>query len=178
MRKQIPDDCEMCSTEAPNLTTIKVEGALLRVCPRCTQFGNIVVEKKPVTRGSPSAIRSSPNRSSRPLRRPPIRRRSTSGLERELIDDYDRVIRNARQAKKLPHERLASLTGISVATLRSIESGKMRPTDRDAKTIERELSLNLFTESEIELEFSEKKKKRATTFGDIAVIKRYDLDKD
>ena len=46
MRKKVVETCEMCSAEASNPVTIKVEGALLRVCHRCTSFGNIVEDPR------------------------------------------------------------------------------------------------------------------------------------
>ncbi len=173
MKRKKIETCEMCSAEIANPTTIKVEGALLRVCQRCTSFGNIVREKAPVGKQrkvvpTKSRVRTTAKRSfsSKPAKQ-----------DAELASDYHQLIRQARQKKKIDHEKLATMTGISVASLKSIESGKMRPTDRDARKLERELGIELLFALEQELEFADKTKKKATTLGDIAVIKKFDYKK-
>ena len=172
MKRQSNDPCEMCSAEVSNLITIKVAGALLRVCPRCTSFGNVVAER-PKTVSKPISKRTQikPSRSSPPRRRVGSRPKQT---DEELIDDYDRVIKSGRMKQKLSHEQLASKTGISVSSLKSMEAGKIRPTDRDARIIQRELRVSLFSALDIEPEFADRKKKKATTLGDIAVFRKFD----
>ncbi|MCY3411282.1 MAG: TIGR00270 family protein [Candidatus Heimdallarchaeota archaeon] len=167
------ETCEMCSANVANPTTIKVEGALLRVCPRCTSFGNVVKEPQPA-KSTPARGRST----SRVAPKSKTYSNKSSAPESELIVDYASEIRQSRQKMKLTHEKLSSMTGISVASLKSFEAGKMRPTDKDAKRIERELGIELFVSMDQELEYGEKKKKKATTLGDIAVIRKYDYDRD
>lgn len=176
MKRRTTEECEMCSASVANPTTIKVEGALLSVCSNCTSFGNIVKEQTQVPlsqhkKGSRTKGRVKPTE-----KKKVVTSSKPKPVEAELVTDFDVVIRQARQKKKLSHEKLSALTGITVATLKSIESGKMRPTDRDAKKIERELGVELLFKLDVELEHAEKTKKRATTLGDIAVIRKYDYD--
>ncbi len=164
--------------ETPNPITIKVEGALLRVCHRCSAFGNPVNDPPPTTT-TPSTVNtgrrdirrttSTPQR----MRSKPIR--SQEG-EQELIPDYGEAIRKGRMSKKLTQEKLSSLTGISVPFIKSIEAENMRPTDIAVKKLERELGIELMGTLETELEYNKTTEKKGTTLGDIAVIKRFDYD--
>ncbi|MHA2031020.1 MAG: multiprotein bridging factor aMBF1 [Candidatus Kariarchaeaceae archaeon] len=180
MRKKAVETCEMCSTEVYRPVTIKVEGALLNVCQNCTSFGNIV--EKPKSR-FPSSSQStvSPVKSSRGgLRsspRPKFRSKQDTS-DKELVTDFANVIRSARMKQKITQEQLATMTGLSIPFIKSMEAGKTRPTDAAAKTLERELKIELLYTPEVELEYSEKTKGKATTLGDIAVIKRFEYDDD
>jgi putative transcription factor len=178
LKKKVVETCEMCSIEIPNPLTIKVEGALLRVCYRCSSFGNVVKEPRPpktATTATPTTKRITKKQSSTPPRR--IRRPTqTQSGEQELIDGYGEEIRTARVKKKLTQEQLSSLTAISVPFIKSIEAEKMRPTDAAARKIERELGIELMVALETELQYKEKTEKKGTTLGDIAVIKRFDYD--
>ena len=170
----------MCSNEVYKLVTIKVEGALLSVCSNCVQFGNIVEQPRDRTlpRASPDKSNLPPRRSSpkfsKPFKPAPSKK---SKQDTELVSDFADVIRNGRMKKKLTQEQLAAKAGLSVPLLKSIESGKMRPTDNAAQKLERELGIELLFTPEAELEYSEKSDAKNTTLGDIAVIKRFDYDK-
>ena len=168
----------MCSIEIPNPVTIKVEGALLRVCYRCSSFGNVVKEPGPLKTAAtvtPTTKRFTRRQSSTPPRR--IRRPAQAMTgEQELIDGYGEEIRGARVKKKLTQEQLSSLTAISVPFIKSIEAEKMRPTDAVVRKLERELGIELMAELETELQYKEKSEKKGTTLGDIAVIKRFEYD--
>lgn len=167
----------MCSIAIPNPLTVKVEGALLRVCHKCSSFGNIVKEPTPLKSSiSTSHTQTVRRSSSTTARRSKSPVSSFQKGEQELIIDYGKEIRNGRMLKKLTQEQLSSLTGISVPFIKSIEAEKMRPTDIAAKKIERELGIELLVEMETELEYISKSEKKGVTLGDIAVIKRFDYD--
>ena len=180
MRKKTVETCEMCSSEVHNPVTIKVEGALLNVCANCTSFGNIV--EKPRAAGVRSFQTSKP---SKPMGKSGIR--STSRVkfkpksnteEKELTSDFATIIRSARMKQKITHDQLASKTGLSIPFIKSMEAGKMRPTDNAAKKLERELNVKLLVTPDLELEYSAKSRSKATTLGDIAVIKKFEYDEN
>lgn len=179
MRKRVVETCEMCSAEVNNPTTIKVEGAVLRVCPNCTSFGNIIEDKPPKSSTGKSKLSNQSRtkrktiKSSKSIRS----KKSQSGNDEELlVMDYGNVIKKARMKKKLTQEQLSNLTGVSVAYIRSIESEKMKPTDRVAKKLEQELGIELFEQPDAQLEYSQKSDKKGTTVGDIVTIKRLEFD--
>lgn len=173
MRKKVVETCEMCSRETQEPTTIKVEGALLRVCSNCVSFGNVVEERKSSTRASSSR---------KPTSRRGTSKSSSSGSKRNeedkevLIDNYGEVIKKARMKKKLTQDQLSSRTGVSQAFIRSIENQNMRPTDKVARKIEHELGVKLFETLGPELEHQEKSNKKGLTVGDIVKITRYEYD--
>ena len=175
MKKKVVETCEICSLEIPNPVTIKVEGALLRVCYKCSSFGNVV--QGPTPPQSALSDKRTPRKSSGlAQRRSQSPRSKQESGEQELIADYGQEIRKGRMKKKLTQEQLSSLTGISVPFIKSIEAQKMRPTDTAVKKIERELGIELLAFQDTELEYTQKTEKKGTTLGDIAVIKRFDYD--
>lgn len=180
LRKKAVETCEMCSAEIDRPVTIKVEGALLNVCANCTSFGNIVekprarVQIQSSSRGSTSP--SNRSRTATSLRPKFKSRKDTS--EKELVNDFANVVRSARMKLKINQEQLATMTGLSIPFIKSIEAGKTRPTDVAAKKLERELKIQLLFSPEAELDYSEKSKSKATTLGDIAVIRKFEYEDD
>ena len=180
MRKKTVETCEMCSSEVYNPVTIKVEGALLSVCSNCTSFGNIV--EKPRAAGVRSLQTS---KSSRPSDKSGIRssprvkfKPNSNSEEKELTSEFATIIRSARMKQKITHEQLATKTGLSIPFIKSMEAGKVRPTDSAAKKLERELKVKLLITPDLELEYAQKSSSKATTLGDIAVIKKFEYDEN
>ena len=164
----------MCSTPVSHPVTIKVEGALLRVCPKCSSFGNIVQE----SRGTPGRARTplKQSRTTGSISTTPRQYSKTVKEEKILLKKYGEEVKNARMKKKWTQEALSSKSGVSIPLIRSIEAQKIRPTDAVLHKLERELEIELFYTPETEIEFQEKSKKKETTLGDIAVIKRLEWD--
>ncbi len=180
MRKKAVETCEMCSSEVYNPVTIKVEGALLNVCSNCTSFGNIVEKPRPTgvrqfqsSKSSKFQGKGGPRSSARVKFKP-----KSNTEDKELTSDFANIIRSARMSQKMTHEQLASKSGLSIPFIKSMEAGKMRPTDAAAQKLERELNVQLLIAPDLELEYSEKAPSKATTLGDIAVIKKYDYDEN
>jgi putative transcription factor len=61
----------------------------------------------------------------------------------ELIEDYAKIIRAARQKKNMSQDELAQRVGESISTLKSIESGRQKPTEKTIRGLERELEISL-----------------------------------
>lgn len=175
MRKKVVETCEMCSREVKSPTTIKVEGALLRVCNNCTAFGNVVEERKQKSTSSRQRKKKTTKKSSRSKSSSRGKKRSEEN-EEVLIDNFGTEVKRARMKKKLKQEELSQKSGISVAYIRSIESENMRPTDKVARKLEQILGIKLFESAEPEREHREKSDDKGLTVGDIVSIKRYDYD--
>lgn len=91
----------------------------------------------------------------------------------DLIEDYAVVIRSARQKKKLSQEELAQKVGERVATLQSIESGRLKPTRKAIRGLERELEISLLEPmGTVPLKASRGKGAGGPTLGDIVKVKR------
>jgi putative transcription factor len=88
------------------------------------------------------------NPQSSPVSRPrssPKPRRSTGVRldDMELIEEYAKTIRAARQKKNMSQDELAQRVGESISTLKSIESGRQKPTEKTIRGLERELEISL-----------------------------------
>ncbi len=62
----------------------------------------------------------------------------------EIIEDYGRIIREARQAKGMDQEEFSNSISEKKGTIAKIETNKLIPDDRLAKKIEKALDIKLF----------------------------------
>ncbi len=170
MKKKQTIECEFCGKTIYNEPiVIKVEGALLNVCTACRQFGKEVERpKQPAARATPVRKKSTPQK----VRTAPRKFSKPQKTQKSLVDNYAEIVRNARNRKKLTQMQLAKQTGISHSLIASIETGKITPTDSDVKKLERELSISLMEDSEIDPEFFSTSGSKKTTIGDIINIER------
>jgi putative transcription factor len=116
-----------------------IEGAKLAVCIRCSKLGKIYYEE-PKPKGSIPK--------SRPVRLPlRVQTRKVQGptaeTSLELVEDFDSKIRQAREKLALSHEELGKKINEKVSLLRKIETGKMKPDNRLAATLEHVLKVRL-----------------------------------
>lgn len=116
-----------------------VEGANLLVCGECSRLNSA----KPATK----LIKS---------RMPPIRKPSTLaskgvfhelGVELELVNDFPKQIKRAREKLRMTHEDLGRRIGEKVSVLQKIEIGKMVPDQVLAKKLEHVLRIKLLSPS-------------------------------
>ena len=111
MKKQIVESCEMCSRETRSPTTIKVEGALLNVCGNCVSFGNVIEDKKTQLNYVKSQKTQNKNVEKGVSRTGGFKRKmSIKNDEKDkeyLIENYGRVINQARMKKSMTQEQLS-----------------------------------------------------------------------
>ena len=130
------------------------------VCPECgMKFGHSSGESgqrstssqskprtswtEPIERHTPTHTRQ-PSHVSKSRSQPKPRRSSGVRLDdMELIEDYAKTIRAARQTKNISQDELAQRVGESISTLKSIESGRQKPTEKTIRGLERELEISL-----------------------------------
>jgi len=141
--------CEMCGADTSDPKTVKVEGAELDVCSDCADFGTEVkTQQKSSTStkystGSSSSSSSSSGGSSG----------SSSGGSRprndmfddmgELAQDYDELIRQAREQKGLSQAELANELNEKASLIRKLERGDTLPSDSVQTKLERNLDIDL-----------------------------------
>ena len=129
------------------------------VCPECGfKFGQSSGESaqpsspqpRPRTSWTEPPERQSTPRTHQPSRvsksRPSSKPRRSSGVrldDMELIEDFAKIIRAARQKKNISQDELAQRVGESISTLKSIESGRQKPTEKTIRGLERELEISL-----------------------------------
>ncbi len=117
--------CELCGYEGPLFDSV-VEGALLKICKKCSGFGNAI----PLTR----TIAASP------------RQRTLAIEEKEpvLVPDYSEQIKKARETLGLKQGDLAEKIHEKESVIQHIESHNLHPSLALAHKLERFLHITLF----------------------------------
>ncbi|MGY5871061.1 MAG: multiprotein bridging factor aMBF1 [Candidatus Thorarchaeota archaeon] len=152
--------CELCGRSMKGRgRNVVIEGASMLLCPECgMKFGHSSSESAQQTSSQPRRRTSwtePPERQTTPRthqssqvskpRSSPKPRKSTGVRldDMELIEDYAKIIRSARQKKSISQDELAQRVGESISTLKSIESGRQKPTEKTIRGLERELEISL-----------------------------------
>ena len=168
-------ECEICGKKTKTPTTaIKVEGAEFKACPECTKLGTII-EKKPPQSADKAHGASAPVRYGSTYggvsKAKPKPKNYFAGLENEIVEDYDAVIKKAREAKGLSPEDLALKIKEKAALIKKIERKEIHPEESVIKKIEKELNIKL-TEAFDSSQTFQHQKSGETTLGDIAFVKK------
>lgn len=137
-----------------------IAGAILSVCSACAKYGVPV-------KSSVKHVKSTVVKRRQVFRKP----RLGFGDEFEVVEDYFRRIRDAREALGWTKEILAERVKEKVSVIRRIEAGEMVPTIALARKLEHVLKIKLlervpeYSPPSIEGRFSE------LTLGDVAEIR-------
>jgi putative transcription factor len=177
--------CELCGRNMKGRgRNVIIEGAAMLVCPQCSaKFGKQPTSSEsrlssaPRTRpswiGDPEI--STPTQSKR-VSAPKPKPKPRSGVlidDMELIEDYDKAIRAARQRKQLSQEELAQKIGERISTLQSIETGRLKPIGKTIRGLERELEISLLEPvGTAPIKVSKDKTSAGPTLGDRVIVKR------
>ena len=158
--------CEICGAEIRGKPIcITVDNSELQVCQKCAPYGKPVDKRTPVSRKISPVVRAVPRTGSRP------KKDFFDILKDELLDDYDRIIREAREAKGWSQEDLAENIKEKASLIKKIERSEIIPEDSVRKKLEHTLNIRLTERVEVSgQEVSHFKKD--TTLGDIVKIKR------
>jgi putative transcription factor len=149
--------CEICGKKVIGRPVrVKIDGSVMQTCNECSKFGKIQKEPQKVFKP-----RAAP-------RRPRAREPSY-----EVSEDYNTVIRMAREKKGWSREELAKNLYEKASVISRIESGKMIPDIKLARKIEKILNIKILDKIEDEQpEDLTPSRRGGTTIGDIAMIKR------
>jgi putative transcription factor len=184
--------CELCGRGMKGHgRNVIIEGASMNVCPQCaSKFGQQVSESS-TTRVS-SRPRQQLSWLGTPERQPPISPSSSKPVSKmkprpkvkppsmgvrlddmELVEDYARTIQVARQKKGISQDELAQKVGESISTLKAIEAGRQKPTEKTIKGLERELEISLLEPlGTVPIKTSAAQTGTGPTLGDRVVVKR------
>jgi putative transcription factor len=156
--------CEICGAEIPGAPNkIVIDGSALDVCKSCARFGKAEDKWSPVPRKIVPVERAFT------VMRPKPRDHFKDLVE--IVPEYGKIIREAREKLGLTLEKLAAVTKERAALIKKIERQELIPEDDVRKKLERELNIKLVDQA------SEEKVKyrggvKGLTLGDIANIKR------
>lgn len=129
--------CELCGREC-DCRPATVDGVKMMLCPSCLKKHGKGVEPKPTPATKSTGI----------LRRikKPREKDVYKNMEKELVSNYAEIIKEARKKKDLTREQLGFNIGERTVTISKIENGDLRPSDKVAKKLEKELGIILFEE--------------------------------
>ncbi|MCD6275734.1 MAG: TIGR00270 family protein [Thermoplasmata archaeon] len=155
--------CELCGRDVPRLKKVIIEGVILNVCDECAKFGKEIKGNeipKDVKYLPPEIVRERVERKRR--------RRGRDYLDEEevLIEDYPRVIREARERLRMTQEELAKKILEKRTVISKLERGEMRPDEKLIKKLEKALNIKL-KEKISPIYRKEEKKTTTLTLGDL-----------
>ncbi|WNY25443.1 multiprotein bridging factor aMBF1 [Methanolapillus millepedarum] len=163
-------ECEICGKKIRGeTTTIKIEGAEFNVCPDCTKLGVVVVKKQTI---APRVSSAAPTKHVKtPAGAGKTAKNYFAGLDNEIVEDYDAVIKKAREAKGLTQEELALQIKEKAPLIKKIERKEIHPEEAVIQKLEKALNIRLMESKETGETFQSHKSSGAT-LGDIAFVKR------
>ena len=134
-----PMQCELCGNDCGDrCRQAEIEGVRMMLCPSCMRHGQGVQEVRDTT----VQVQRSLIRRSRRIGHKDV----YEGMNRELVNDWGDIIKKARENKGLTREQLGFKIGERTVTISKIENGELRPSDKVAQKLEKELSISLFEE--------------------------------
>lgn len=147
--------CDICGN-TPVRAQILVEGAKLLACARCMKTGKVIHrfhEEEPTQ--APES-------------------RPTGEATEEIVEDYAKIIKTARQKMKLHLSVVAERIREKESYLHAIENGRLSPTIEVAKKLEKELGIKLIekVESSTGPSASSSSKFSEPTLGDMVSKKK------
>ena len=131
--------CEVCGQEIRGEPRRRViEGAKMVVCGRCTHYGS--EDWSPI----------SSNRPRRRNRRSVVRRKSEveQAEELELVVDYGKIIKTARQNAKMSVEDLARKIQEKESVIKKLEKEEFNPNPSLARKLQRVLGIEIMEKVE------------------------------
>ena len=133
----------------------------MNTCNECSKFGKVQREP-PRPQGQFRRTSSGPGRKFR-----------STKPSYEVIEDYNKVVRESREKKGWSREELAEKIYEKVSVINRIESGRMIPDMKLSRKLEKILGITILekTDETIAEEVSSRNV-RGATIGDIARIKR------
>lgn len=166
-------ECEICGKpiEGRPIRT-KIDGSVLEVCKDCSKYGRVQrdtpLERKFVSRNK----KGKPAKKSPQARKQPPRRPRDEPMD-ELVEDFNVVVRQARESKGWSREELGAKIYEKVSVINRIESGKMEPDVKLAKKLEKTLNITLIEKyDDVDLESYRSSASGPNTLGSIVKIKR------
>lgn len=165
--------CEVCGAAVDITFEVIYRGSRGYACEKCiSKYGLIRIKRGSAPPRKSQAIIY--NEQPQP-RRVAVRKRSRllePGLDTvELVENYGRLIKEARESLGLTQEHLAKKLGIKLSYFRKIEGGLIPPSNDLARKIERILNIKLLYKveeiSEEDMLLDEEGVEEGFTLGDL-----------
>ena len=142
----------MCGAETWLVDAI-VEGTMLKVCSKCSNFGHVVKVEKPTFHDE----------------RP--RKVVLQEVSRYVMDNAATLVKQAREKKNWKQEDLAHKIGEKESVIHHVENGHLKPSMDLAVKLERALGIVLIITYEEPKQKQVNLKNDALTIGDLVKLK-------
>jgi putative transcription factor len=115
-----------------------------------------------------------------PKPKPPVGRLPREYVESDLIEDYSRIIKEAREKVKLSQQDLAMKAKAKLSVIQKIEIGKIEPPIPLSRELEHILHVKLLVpREEIDVPIASLNQAvQGVSIGDVAVMKEADEEED
>ena len=130
--------CELCGKESGGFRKAVVDGVEMMLCTSCIRHGEGVKE----TERTPEAVQRFVQKKVKKISEKDIYK----GMKKELVSNWNDVIKEAREKKGITREDLGFKIGERTVTISKIENGDLRPSDKTIEKLEKELGIILFEE--------------------------------
>ncbi len=144
-------ECELCGRKTDSLVKIEIEQTTLEVCRSCAKHGKGYQE--PTYRNRRELTKN-------------IKHESKFNVEKQLVENYGSLIRNARQRKNLTLSELARQINETESYLDRVEKERTIPEEKVIKKLEKFLGIALYEEPKEEQKIEPKKASLDKTLGD------------
>ncbi len=136
--------CEICGAEIRGKPIcITIDNSELQVCQKCAPYGKPVDKRTPVSRKVTPVVRTVTRTGNRP------KKDFFDILKDELLDNYDQIIRDAREARGWSQEDLAENIKEKVSLIKKIERSEIVPEEPFRKKLEHTLNIKLTERVEV-----------------------------
>jgi len=133
--------CELCGRDC-NCRPASVDKVKMMLCPDCLNKHGKEIKQD-------SSFSSEKNFVISRIRKPKEKDLfKTKDMNKQLVSNYSDVIKKARQKKNLTREQLGFNIGERTVTISKIENGDLKPSDKIAEKLEKELDIILFEQVE------------------------------
>ena len=166
---QFDKECPICGGKIWGKgQKVLIEEAKITVCQSCAQYGKKIRNEPKISYSQQQTY----VKLKRPVKKFLPKRDGDETIE--IVHDYAKRIRNARNSRGFNQDQFAQKLNEKPSLLRRIEAGKVEPTIKLAKKIEKVYNITLLKKID-EIEPSAKqskymKKSHGSSLGDIAFI--------
>jgi putative transcription factor len=130
--------CELCGNNCFECRPAIVDGVRMSLCSNCMRHGKGINES-PHT----NLKRSLLGRIKKPKQKDVYLE-----MDKDLVSNWNNIIKNARLTKKMTREELGFKIGERTVTISKIENGDLRPSDEIIVKLEKELEITLIEKIE------------------------------
>ncbi len=130
-------ECELCGKECDCKPAI-IDDVKMMLCPDCIKYGKSIAVSSSTKPNAQTPILKRIHR--------PKEKDVYKDMTKELVSNFNILIKKGREKKGLSREELGFRIGERTVTISKIENGDLKPSDKIAKKLEKELNINLFEE--------------------------------